>query len=299
MAADNKLNYKLETDLNTLRSFVAIVEEGGFSAAARRVHRTQSAISVQIAKLEDRLNTKLLERDNRPITVTPSGESFLSYAYKILELADEAVLAATSPEETTLLRVGFGQFLVPYDLHNLLARFRRAHPNCDFILNLGPGTMLLEQLDKGELDVVFAGPEAERGQMLWEEPLVWSGTTNLSDNPDDPIELIMMHSPCSFRKVAFDALVKSARPWKVSINANSLQAVQSAIRAGLGVSVMPLSSVAEDMPIVHDLPELPNTMVMSYVHPEVSHLYAQRLIDFLMESVNESIGKRLKIYAVK
>jgi DNA-binding transcriptional LysR family regulator len=299
MTPDNKLNYKLETDLNTLRSFVAIVEEGGFSAAARRVHRTQSAISVQIAKLEDRLNTKLLERENRPITVTASGESFLSYAYKILELADEAVLAATSPEETTLLRVGFGQFLVPYDLHTLLARFRRAHPNCDLVLNLGAGTMLLEQLEKGELDVVFAGPEAENGQMLWEEPLVWSGATNLSNNPDDPLELILMHAPCSFRKVAFDALAKSAQPWKVSINANSLQAVQSAIRAGLGVSVMPLSSVAEDMPIVHDLPELPNTMVMSYVHPEVSHLYAQRLIDYLMEGVNESIDRRSKIYAVK
>lgn len=299
MTPDNKLNYKLETDLNTLRSFVAIVEEGGFSAAARRVHRTQSAISVQIAKLEDRLNTKLLERDNRPITVTSSGESFLSYACKILELADEAVLAATSPEEPTLLRVGFGQFLVPYDLHKLLARFRRAHPNCDLVLNLGAGTMLLEQLGKGELDVVFAGPEAESGQKLWEEPLVWSGTTNLSNNSDDPIELVLMHAPCSFRKVAFDALAKSAKSWKVSVNANSLQAVQSAIRAGLGVSVIPLSSVAEDMPIVHNLPELPNTMVMSYVHPEVSALYAQRLIDFLMEGVNESIDRRSKIYAVK
>lgn len=299
MSADNKLNYKLETDLTTLRSFVAIVEEGGFSAAARRVLRTQSAISVQIAKLEERLNTKLLERDNRPVTVTRSGESFLSYAYKILELADEAVLAATSPEETTLLRVGFGQFLVPYHLHNLLARFRRAHPNCDLTLNLGAGTMLLEQLDKGELDVVFAGPEAESGQMLWEEPLVWSGTTNLSNDPDAPIELIMMHAPCSFRKAAFDALAKSAKQWKVSINANSLQAVQSAIRAGLGVSVLPLSAVGEGMPLVPDLPELPNTMVMSYLHPDLSHPYAQRLIDFLMEGVNESIDRRANIYAVK
>mgnify|MGYP001819642932 CR=1 FL=1 len=299
MSAENKLNYKLETDLNTLRSFVAIVEEGGFSAAARRVHRTQSAISVQIAKLEDRLNTKLLERDNRPVIVTPSGETFLNYAYKILELADEAIIATTAPEESTLLRVGFGQFLVPYDLHKLLARFRRAHPNCDLVLNLGPGLMLLEQLDKGELDVVFAGPDAERGQMLWEEPLVWSGTTNLSNNPDDPIELILMHAPCSFRKVALGALAKSSRSWKVSINTNSLQAVQSAVRAELGVSVIPLSSVAEDMPLVHDLPELPNTMVMSYVHPELSHPYAQRLIDFLMEEVNDSIERRSKVYAVK
>jgi len=299
MSAEKKLNYKLETDLNTLRSFVAIVEEGGFSAAARRVNRTQSAISVQIAKLEERLNTKLLERDNRPVTVTRSGESFLSYAYKILELADEAVLAATSPEEATLLRVGFGQFLVPYHLHTLLARFRRAHPNCDLTLNLGGGTMLLEQLERGELDIVFAGPESENGQMLWKEPLVWSGTMNLSEDPDKPLELIMMHAPCSFRKVAFDALAKMAKPWKVSINANSLQAVQSAIRAGLGVSVLPLSAVAEDMPLIHDLPELPNTMVMSYVHPDLSHPHAQRLIDFLMEGVNESIDKRTNLYAVK
>ena len=130
MSAANKLNYKLDTDLTTLRSFVAIVEEGGFSAAARRVNRTQSAISVQMAKLEEKLNTILLERDSRPITVTRAGESFLSYAYKILELADEAVLAATSPEETTLLRVGFGQFLVPYHLHTLLARRKRARRVC-------------------------------------------------------------------------------------------------------------------------------------------------------------------------
>lgn len=299
MSATNKLNYKLETDLNTLRSFVAIVEEGGFSAAARRVHRTQSAISVQIAKLEERLNTKLLKRETRPITVTHSGESFLTYAYKILELADEAVLAATSPEEATVLRVGFGQFLVPYHLHTLLARFRRAHPNCDLVLNLGAGTMLLEQLEQGELDIVFAGPEAENGQVLWKEPLVWSGTMNLSKNPNEPIELILMHAPCSFRKVAFDALAKIARPWKVSINANSLQAVQSAIRAGLGVSVLPLSAVAEDMPLVHDLPELPNTMVMSYVHPDLANPYAKRLIEFLMEGVNESIDKRTNIYTVK
>ena len=77
--AASVLNYKLETDLTTLRSFVAIVEEGGFSAAARRVNRTQSAVSVQIAKLEERLNTRLLERDTRPVTVTPSGEAFLTH----------------------------------------------------------------------------------------------------------------------------------------------------------------------------------------------------------------------------
>ncbi len=98
---------KLETDLISLRSLVAVIEEGGFSAAARRMHRTQSAISLQIAKLEERLNTKLLERTSRSVNVTPAGETFVSYARRILELADEAIMAVTSPAELTLLRVGF------------------------------------------------------------------------------------------------------------------------------------------------------------------------------------------------
>ena len=292
----NKLNryqFKLETDLICLRSLVAVVEEGSFSAAAKRVHRTQSAISLQIAKLEDRLNAKLLERTSRSISVTPAGETFVSYARRILELADEAILAVTAPEETTLLRVGFTEYLVPQHLHGLLARFRRAHPNCDLSLVLGTGPEMLERMDRGELDVVFAGPEADNGTLLWEEPLVWIGTSNPGDDPPNAlIELVLMHAPCSYRQIAFDALTKTATPWKVSIDANSVQAVQSAIRAGLGVSVLPLSAVLEDMPLLANvLPELPNTSVMSYANTDRSHPYAQRFVDFLLACIEDSYEK--------
>ena len=199
MRKSNRSQFKLETDLICLRSLIAVVEEGGFSAAAKRIYRTQSAISLQIAKLEERLNTKLLDRTSRSISVTPAGETFVSYARRILELADEAVLAVTAPGETTLLRVGFAEYLAPQHLHTLLARFRRAHPNCDLSLVLGAGSMMLEALDRDELDVVFAGPEADKGQVLWEEPLVWTGTSNLANNPAAPIELVLMHAPCSYR----------------------------------------------------------------------------------------------------
>ncbi|MEM9080302.1 MAG: LysR family transcriptional regulator, partial [Verrucomicrobiota bacterium] len=101
----------METDLLTLRSFVAVVEEGGFSAAAKRVHRTQSAISLQMAKLEERLNVQLLERTSRSVSLTSAGETFLSYARRILELADEASLAVSAPDEKALLRVGFPNYL--------------------------------------------------------------------------------------------------------------------------------------------------------------------------------------------
>ena len=124
MSEPNRSPFKLDTDLLSLRALIAVVEEGGFSAAARRVHRSQSAVSLQVAKLEERLNTRLLERTSRSVSLTPAGETFISYARRILEMADEAMLAVTAPEESTLLRVGFAEYLAPQHLHNLLAQFR-------------------------------------------------------------------------------------------------------------------------------------------------------------------------------
>ncbi|NNE93008.1 MAG: LysR family transcriptional regulator [Verrucomicrobiales bacterium] len=292
MSESNRSNFKLDTDLLSLRSLIAVVEEGGFSAAARRVGRTQSAISLQIAKLEDRLGAKLLERTSRSVSVTPAGEIFLSYARRILELSDEAFLAVSAPEEKTLLRVGFAEYLAPRHLPNLLATFRRAHPNCELSLVLGMGVDLFPSMDEGKLDLVFAGPEADNGTLLWEEELVWTGAgeggpESNSDEVGEPLDLVLMHPPCSYRKIAFDSLTKAGKPWKMSIEANSVQAVQSAIRAGLGISVLPHSSVAEDLSFLsgETLPALPNTAVMSYERPDQTHPYAQRFIDFLMASV--------------
>ena len=289
MSDANISRFKLETDLISLRSLVAVVEEGGFSAAAKRIHRTQSAVSLQIAKLEERLNVKLLERSTRSLAVTPAGETFVSYARRILELADEAVLAVTSPDEKTRLRVGFAEYLAPQHLHTLLARFRRAHPNCDLSLVLGMGNEMLQSMENGELDLVFACREADGGELLWEEPLVWAGTID-GVPADQPLELVLMHPPCSYRQLAFDALTKVGRSFKLSIDANSMQAVQSAIRAGLGISVLPRSAVQDDIPLIGDaLPKLPNTAVISYTRADLSHPYAQRFTDFLCACIEDSV----------
>ncbi len=297
MSDSNNSDFKLDADLISLRALVAVVEEGSFSAAAKRIHRTQSAVSLQIAKLEERLNTKLLERSTRSVSVTSSGEVFVSYARRILELADEAALAVSSPDESTLLRVGFAEYLAPQHLPGLLARFRRAHPNCDLSLVLGLGNEMLESMGNGDLDLVFACPEVEGGELLWEEPLVWTGAFDESDSAGKAIELVLMRPPCSYRKLALDALTGAGKSWKMSIDANSVQAVQTAIRAGLGVSVLPLSAVTEDMPLVGKaLPALPNTSVMSYARADLSHPYAKRFVDFLRVCFDESVEKKWNHY---
>lgn len=285
----NRQQFKLEADLNTLRSFIAVVEEGGFSAAAKRVYRTQSAISVQMAKLEEQLNVKLLERTSRSVKVTSAGETFLSYARRIIELTDEAAFAVAVPEEAVSLRVGFAEYLTPKHLQAVLSGFREQHPHCDLSLSFGLGAPLIEVMCRGELDLVISGPEAEEGTMLWEEQLAWTGTGDFSPESKVPLELVLMPAPCSYRKIVFDSLTQIAKPWKISTEANSVEAVQSAIRVGLGVTVLPVSAIHDDMPILDgDLPELPITTVMSYVRKDLSNPYAKRFIDFLVESVEAS-----------
>ncbi len=275
--------FKLETDLNTLRSLIAVVEEGGFSAAAKRVHRTQSAVSVQIAKLEEQLNIKLLERTSRSVQLTQAGETFLSYARRILELADEAAFAVSPWDEKEKLRVGFADYLAPQHLEAVVSGFQEQYPNCELSLVLGLGPPLLEMMDRKELDLVIAGPEGDNGTVLWDEPLVWTGICDAPGDNTVPMKLVMMPPGCLYRKLAFDALTKISRPWRMSIEANSFVAVQSAITAGLGVTILPETAIREDMPVIKEgLPELPNTTVTSYISPIGSHPHAQPFIDYLV-----------------
>lgn len=280
--------FRFDADLISLRALVAVVDEGSFSAAASRIGRTQSAVSLQIAKLEDKLQTKLFERTSRSIRQTPSGETLTAYARQILDLADEAVLAVSAPTAPSPLRVGFAEYLVPQHLPTLLARFRRAHSNCDLSLVLGSGGELLKSLDQGDLDLVFAGPEADWGNVLWEEELVWTGTPSVSRESNAPVDLVLMHPPCSYRQIAFDALTSQDKAWKMSIDANSVHAVQSAIRAGLGVSVLPRSAVLDDMPVLSTMPSLPNTSVASFEGKGELHPLAQRFTDYLVSGIQRS-----------
>jgi DNA-binding transcriptional LysR family regulator len=245
--------FMLDADLITLRAAVAVVDEGSFSGAAKKIGRTQSAVSLQIAKLEDRMDIRLFERTSRSIVQTPAGEVFTAYARRILELADEAYTAVKSPEISNPLRIGFAEYLVPHHLYTLLSRFKRRYHKAAIELQLGVGGALIQEMKDGQLDVVVAGPEGEKGLILMEEPLVWVGPEGmLPDFEGEELELILMQPPCSYRKAAFDALAKAELPWNHALSANSIQGTQSAVAAGLGVSVVPKSAVNKELKVMSD-----------------------------------------------
>ncbi|MBT8367003.1 MAG: LysR family transcriptional regulator [Deltaproteobacteria bacterium] len=279
--------FMLDADLITLRAVVAVVDEGSFSGAAKHIGRTQSAVSLQIAKLEDRINIRLFERTSRSIVQTPAGEVFTAYARRILDLADEAYAAVISPEISNPLRIGFAEYLVPHHLYKLLSRFKQRYPKAAMELKLGVGGALIQEMKDGQLDVVVAGPEGEKGLILIEEPLVWVGPEGeLPDVGDEALELILMQPPCSYRKAAFDTLAKAELPWDLALSANSIQGTQSAVAAGLGVSVVPRSAVSKDLKIMSKgFPELPATSIQAYSNGVDSHPLIEPFIDFLKEEL--------------
>ncbi|MEM9081442.1 MAG: substrate-binding domain-containing protein, partial [Verrucomicrobiota bacterium] len=177
-------------------------------------------------------------------------------------------------------------YLAPVHLSDTLGRFRRAHPNCDLSLVLGMSSEMLEALDRGELDLVIANPEGAKGRLLWEDKLVWIGKESLCVEEEEEVDLVLMPSPCSYRALAFDLLTKVGRAWKMSIEANSVEAVCSAVDAGLGVSVLPFSAVADRETIIEGiLPELPNTSVMSFSNPDSPNPYLERFLEILLDSI--------------
>lgn len=282
--------FLLDADLLTLRSVVAVVDEGSFSGAAKRIGRSQSAVSLQIAKLEDRMDIRLFDRTSRSVVQTPAGEVFSAYARRILDLADEAYAAVSSPSISVPLRIGFAEYLVPHHLYPLLSRFKRRYPNASVELTLGIGGGLLKDMHDGQLDVVVAGPEGEKGVVIMEEPLVWVGPPGGLNRSEDELELILMSPPCSYRKAAFDSLARAEQPWNLALSANSIQGTQSAVAAGLGVSVVPKSAVSTELRVVNEgVPELPATSIQAYTDTPDTHPLIGPFIEFLTEELG-SIG---------
>ena len=281
-------NYVLDADLISLRAVVAVVEEGSFSGAAKRIGRSQSAVSLQIAKLEERMDIRLFDRTSRSVTQTHAGEVFIAYARRILDLADEAFAAVSSPVIDRPLRIGFAEYLVPHHLYKLISRFKRRYPNAAIELKLGMGSDLVHEMRDDQLDVVVAGPEEENGVKLMKEPLVWVGPHDGRTDDTGELELILMQPPCSYRKAAFDSLARAERSWSVALSGNTIQGTQNAVAAGLGISVVPKSAVSKDLKILSDgLPELPETSVHAYSNNTGTHPLIEPFIDFLKEELAE------------
>ncbi len=280
-------------DLNLLRSFAMIVDCGSFTRAAERLGRTQSTISLQIKRLEDELRKPVFERGVRGLQLTPAGEVLLGFARRILDLADEAQARIAAPDMQGTVRLGTPEDFATVHLPDALARFSRSHPRvslevrCDFTLNL------LDGFARGEFDLVLVkrepqGPEG--GVRVWREPLVWAdgpAGTGAVSRRDGGLPLVLAPRPDVYRKRALEALEHAGIPWRIVYTSPSLAGILAAVRAGLGVTVLPREMVPDGFRVLErDLPALADTEIALYKAPGTLSAAAERLADHLIRSVD-------------
>src|SRR5215510_2972409 len=155
-------------DIDLLRSFAAVADTGSFTAAGELVARTQSAVSVQVKRLEEIVGRRVFERTSRSLALTPAGETLLSYARRILELNDESVRRIAEPPVAGLIRLGITEYFVPNELPAILARFAAAYPSVHLEVRMGLSRELREEMVAERLDAVLVrlAPH-ERAKAIW------------------------------------------------------------------------------------------------------------------------------------
>src|SRR5205809_5249691 len=236
-------------DLELLRSFVSVVDAGGFTRAGERVHRTQSTVSQQIKRLEDDVGQPLLNRNGKDVTPTEAGERLLSYARRLLALAEEARDVVARPESEGAVRLGVPEDFAAYRLAKLLAAFSRSHPGLRLDVRADQSANLKRELERGELDLaLFKRAAGEKGGIaVWPERVHWvTSKSRPRDTSTGPVPLIGFPAGCLYRAGAIHALESAGRAWHMTYTSSSLAGIQAAVAAGMGLSILSEMAIQAD-----------------------------------------------------
>lgn len=279
-----------DLEIDVLRAFVTVADTGGFTSAARRLNRTQSAISMRVQRLEEFIGRKVLDRNCTGVKVTLDGEILLRHARRMLELNEAAVSDLIRPEIDGVVRLAFPDGYGTYFLPSLLADFAKTHPRVQLELDCGMSNDIEEALSSGKLDLglIVQTTDNPLYEPLWSEPIVWIASDKQTVFDDKVLPLALFQEGCALRAQAIKALDKCAREWRISYSSSSLAAVQAAVIAGLGVSVVGESAVVEGMQILGPdepfSPLLPSKIVLRRASSNLSPA-ATRLADHIVQTL--------------
>ncbi|HEX5211717.1 MAG TPA: LysR substrate-binding domain-containing protein [Pseudolabrys sp.] len=254
-------------DIELLRSFVSVVDAGGFTRAGERVHRTQSTVSQQIKRLEESVGRPLLERNGKQAKLTEEGERLLSYARRILMLEQEARDVVSRPGTEGVLRLGIPEDFAAYRLTELVENMSRVRPNLRLNVRSGLSVLLGGLLERGELDIALLKRDigTPGGIAAWPEDLHWvTSRKHKIDLDTDPVPLVVGEQGCLYRNRMVHALEAAGRPWRIAFWSPNLSGIHAALSAGLGLSLLPHGAVLPEQKIVEPargFPTITNTEI--------------------------------------
>jgi DNA-binding transcriptional LysR family regulator len=226
-------------DPDLLKAFLAVAGHRSFTRATAALNRTQSAVSVQIRRLEERLGTKLFQRTRAGVALTAAGDELLVYARRLLDLNAEAVDALSTRKREAVVRLGvmddYGTIVIP----PLLARFAKSHPDIRIEIETGLTATMPARLGEAYDLVIAMHPEGRGdGELLRREQAVWAAADSYPLGAHDTLPVALYPPGCLFRQWAAEALDAAGRPWRLAFVSRTLAAVEAIAAEGLAVTVV-------------------------------------------------------------
>lgn len=241
---------------NLLRSFVAIVDTGSMLNASEQVFVTQSALSLQIKRLEELVQQSLFVREGRRLSLTPAGDVLLDYARRVLILHDEAVAAVSAGHFAGPARVGMVQDFADTLLTGLLARFSELHPEAQIYARVAGTAELQGLLERRQLDIILGFAAGNDPNAIATAPMSWYGDIDLARR--SVIPLAVLEPPCRFREAAIRSLEDAGLPYRITVETPNLTTLRAAVEAGLGLTCRTHLFLNDVAPLFEGpLPDLP------------------------------------------
>ncbi len=282
---------KPEIQISQLKTLIAIDEEGSFSAAAKRVGRTQSAITQQMQNLEQIVGMPLFVAKGRRRQLTEAGLTLLRNGHEIISLCNQAVAASQKSLSTGTIRIGAPQEIAEELLPKVLNDFAKSWPKIRVVIYVERSPILMQMLENGQLDLTLSTRRSGnyKSVLLLKMPALWIASKNWQYNPDEPIPLALSDEPSMFRRIALTSLDLSGQTYVERMTSSSLAGVRLAVAAELGITVRTKSSFFADTKILTEkdgLPSLPD--IPYYLHRSVQHV-RQECIE-LFETIEDQAG---------
>lgn len=278
-------------DLDQLQTFCAIADCGSFTEASRRVHKTQSAVSMQIKRLEERLDQSLFSRDGRSVMLTAEGEALYARARRMLRVNAEIIDMFSKGDLSGNIRFGVPDDYAVRLLPVVLSSFQRTHPKIVVDVKCMASEDLLEGMRSGRFDlVVFSqGTLQEFGELFRTEKMFWVTSHGGAALAQDPLPLASGPQTCCWRADAIDGLNRSGKDYRIAYTSSDATSISSAVLADLAIGVLPESALQPGMKVVEDSFGLPKLRDAQIAIMRASHAYGG-IYDALASHIVASMG---------
>lgn len=278
-------------EIELLRTLLAISRHQTFAKAAASLHKTQSAITQQMQRLEDAVGTPLFAKHGRKKMLSDAGMRLVGYARQVIALNDEAINTLQGNRYAGTLRLGAPHDIADTILPPVLKHIVRSAPHVQLEIRVDRSPFLMDALHAGELDLTISTRFDDRldGVVMRRSPTAWICSADYVHDPKQPVPLILADEPSIFRRLALEALETSpALRWHINYVAPNLVGIKAAVRAGLGVTARSIELLSQDMRVLSEaegLPPLPDATFYLWKQKSPDNLTTQHVFTMLKGSM--------------